>query len=74
MIDKPTLAEAQTMRSAEEVRAEIERLWQSLLDKDDRNSPEDYPDMAMLTFDEFSGYINQTLRWALNEQETDDDL
>jgi hypothetical protein len=62
-------APASTMRGAEEVRAEIERLWQSLLDKDDHNSPADYPDMAMLTFDEFSGYINHTLRWALNEQE-----
>lgn len=32
---------------------EIEGLWQDLLDKDDRTSPEEYPDMALITFDEF---------------------
>ena len=53
-------------RTEAEIRAEIKRMWQSLLDKDDRNSPADYPDMAMLTFDEFSGYVNHVLEWALN--------
>ena len=47
---------AAKMREAAQT-ALIERLWQSLLDKDDRNSPEEYPDMAMLTFEEFAGYI-----------------
>ena len=45
--------------SAAEQNDLIERFWQSLLDKDDRNSPEEYPDMAMLTFDEFAGYIRE---------------
>ena len=34
--------------------AQIERLWQTLIDKDDRNSPEEYPEMALITFDEFA--------------------
>jgi hypothetical protein len=35
----------------------IARLWQDLLDKDDRTSPEEYPDMALITFDEFEQSI-----------------
>jgi hypothetical protein len=35
----------------------IEQLWQDLLDKDDRTSPAEYPDMALITFDEFRDAI-----------------
>jgi hypothetical protein len=35
----------------------IEQLWQDLIDKDDRNSPEEHPDMALITFDEFRDAI-----------------
>ena len=61
------------IRTEAEIRTEIERLWQSLLDKDDRNSPEDYPDMAMLTFDEFSNYINHALEWMLTARQASGD-
>lgn len=39
-----------------ERREEIERLWQCLLDKDDRTSPVEYPDMALITFEEFAEF------------------
>jgi hypothetical protein len=35
----------------------VEELWQDLLEKDDRTSPDDYPDMALITFEEFAGYL-----------------
>lgn len=35
----------------------VEELWRNLLEKDDRTSPEDYPDMALIKFEEFAGYI-----------------
>lgn len=35
----------------------IERLWQNHLDRDDRNSPGEYPDMALITFEEFRDAI-----------------
>lgn len=31
----------------------IAALWQDVLDKDDRTSPPEYPDMALITFEEF---------------------
>lgn len=31
----------------------VEKEWQDLLEKDDRTSPEEYPDMALITFEEF---------------------
>lgn len=39
----------------------VEQFWQELLEKDDRTSPEEYPDMALITFDEFSGYMAQAV-------------
>jgi uncharacterized small protein (DUF1192 family) len=39
----------------------IEQLWQDLIDKDDRNSPEEHPDMALITFDEFANYLRASL-------------
>jgi hypothetical protein len=32
-------------------------IWQDLLDKDDRTSPDEYPDMALITFDELNDAI-----------------
>lgn len=32
---------------------EIARMWQNFLDKDDRNSPEEYPEMILINFEEF---------------------
>lgn len=29
-------------------------LWQDILEKDDRTSPEEYPDMGLITYDEFA--------------------
>ena len=40
-------------RDALLVEAEINGLWQDQLEKDDRTSPEEYPDMALITFEEF---------------------
>lgn len=37
----------------------ISELWQDLLEKDDRTSPEEYPEMALITFDEFAAYLRQ---------------
>lgn len=35
----------------------IADLWQDLIEKDDRTSPAEYPDHALITFDEFAAYI-----------------
>ena len=35
----------------------IQNLWQDLLDKDDRTSPAEYPDMALIAFEEFAACI-----------------
>lgn len=34
-------------------------LWQDLLEKDDRTSPEEYPDMALITQDEFFAALDR---------------
>lgn len=33
--------------------------WQELLDRDDRTSPEDYPEMALITREELADFINR---------------
>jgi hypothetical protein len=38
--------------------------WQDLLDKDDRTSPVEYPEMALITHDELADYINSAARAA----------
>ena len=38
----------------------VANLWQELLDKDDRTSPEDYPDMALITREELADFIART--------------
>lgn len=35
----------------------INELWQNILEKDDRTSPAEYPDMALITFEEFTDAI-----------------
>jgi hypothetical protein len=42
-------------------REKVARLWQELLDKDDRTSPEEYPDMVLITFEEFESAILSTI-------------
>lgn len=44
-----------------EVTAIVDREWQSLLDKDDRTSPEEYPDMCLITREELHGVVNAAL-------------
>lgn len=48
-----------TPKSAQEGErgATIKELWQDLLDKDDRTSPSEYPDMCLITFEEFADYM-----------------
>jgi hypothetical protein len=36
------------------VETHINRLWMELLEKDDRTSPEEYPEMVLITYDEFA--------------------
>lgn len=35
----------------------VDEVWQQLLDKDDRTSPEEYPDMCLITFDELKSLL-----------------
>lgn len=35
----------------------VRDLWQTLLDKDDRSSPAEYPEMCLITFEEFERYL-----------------
>lgn len=37
----------------------FEAIWQQILDKDDRTSPEEYPEMVMLTHDELKDYMKR---------------
>lgn len=34
-----------------------EEAWHDLIEKDDRNSPEEYPDMALISFEELQAYM-----------------
>lgn len=34
-------------------------LWQELCERDDRTSPEEYPEMCLITFEEFSDFIRR---------------
>lgn len=65
---KPKGARRDLIRAAALIVAEIERIdradtltpeaaWQDLVDKDDRTSPEEYPDMALITFEELRDYM-----------------
>ncbi len=47
----------------------IDAIWQSLLDKDDRTSPEEYPDMALITQSEIVEIIE---RCAVECESTDE--
>jgi hypothetical protein len=39
-----------------------EEAWDDLLNKSDRTSPEDYPDMALISFSELEDYMNSAVR------------
>lgn len=39
----------------------VRDLWQNLMEKDDRNSPAEYPEMCLITFEEFAGYIEAAI-------------
>ncbi len=43
----------------------VRMLWQDLMDKDDRNSPAEYPDHCLITFDELRRYIATALESAV---------
>lgn len=45
------------MADSTELEPYVNQSWQDLLDKDDRNSPADYPDMCLITKKELAGYI-----------------
>jgi len=34
-----------------------EQAWQDLIEMDDRTSPADQPEMALITFEELAGYM-----------------
>lgn len=36
---------------------DISSVWQELVEKDDRTSPEEYPDMALITRDELADFL-----------------
>lgn len=40
----------------------FDEIWQGLLDKDDRNSPEEYPDMVLITQDELRAALSSPLQ------------
>ena len=42
-------------------------LWRDLCEKDDRTSPEEYPDMALLTFEEFCSLLDAARRKGIEE-------
>lgn len=42
----------------------LDQSWQHLLDKDDRTSPEEYPDMCLITRDELSQFLaDASFKW-----------
>ncbi len=41
--------------------ADISALWQELLEKTDRTSPEEYPEMVLITRDELRDFIGRAI-------------
>jgi len=39
----------------------VEAAWQDLIEKDDRTSPEEYPDMALITRGDLAGYMSDAV-------------
>lgn len=52
----PTPSEAPVAETAGEA---VEDLWQELCERDDRTSPEEYPEMCLINFDELSDFITR---------------
>jgi hypothetical protein len=42
--------------------ATVREMWLDLLEKDDRTSPAEYPDMALITYDEFAALLESAER------------
>ena len=42
-------------------------LWRDLCEKDDRTSPEEYPDMVLLNFEEFCALLDAARRKGIEE-------
>lgn len=63
------LATEQLTRHPKPTKEAVERVteaeWQKLLDKDDRTSPEEYPDMCLITRDEIVSIIEGALSSGL---------
>lgn len=53
------LLDALAASMRDEGEASARQLWQELLEKDDRTSPAEYPDMALITFDEFAAALRR---------------
>lgn len=49
----------ETDRQNTEREADISTLWQELIDKDDRTSPAEYPEMALITREELADFISR---------------
>lgn len=47
--------------------SEIERLWQDILEKDDRTSPAEYPDMALVSYAEFEDAVTAIARKVIRD-------
>jgi hypothetical protein len=45
----------------------VQAAWQDLLDKDDRTSPEEYPEMALITFEELLAIVRETVERRMEE-------
>ena len=48
--------------------AEALGLWRDLCEKDDRTSPEEYPDMALITQDEFCSTLDRSRAAGVREE------
>lgn len=47
-----------------ELRRALDECWENLVEKDDRTSPDDYPDHALITREELGGYLTLAARVA----------
>lgn len=45
----------------------VSAIWQELLDKDDRNSPEEYPDMVLITLEELTDAVARGYSQGIKE-------
>jgi hypothetical protein len=55
--DSPLVACAPFAFTDADLKAYAIELWRDLCEKDDRTSPADYPEMCLITYEEFRGYL-----------------